>query len=157
LRFFELMGREALISASPPGSAAALAFSFCFPFAFADILFDPLISLAKKLGGGVATAAAGGGFAAGMGTAPLRSEIFAPTTKRRRQEISREMRQQKKGAHQGSWIAHQQRKAARFYRGPHGSDREFYDPVIKSGSRSRTEREERMGHVPPAPCLQSYR
>jgi hypothetical protein len=51
---------------------------------FADDLFDPLISLSKELGGGVATASAGGGFAAGMGTAPLRSEIFAPTTKRRR-------------------------------------------------------------------------
>jgi hypothetical protein len=77
-------GAHALISAFPTGSAAVLAFSFCFPFAFADNLFDPLISLSKKLGGGVATAAAGGGFAAGMGTAPLRSEIFAPTTKRRR-------------------------------------------------------------------------
>jgi hypothetical protein len=80
------MDREALISAFPTGSAVALAFSFCLPcFAFADSLFDPLISLSKKLGGGVvAIAAAGGGFAAEMSTAPLRSEIFAPTTKRRR-------------------------------------------------------------------------
>jgi hypothetical protein len=58
--------------------------SICSVFAFADNLFDPLISLSKKLGGGVETAAAGCSFAAGMSTAPLRSEIFAPTTKRRR-------------------------------------------------------------------------
>jgi hypothetical protein len=38
LRFFELMGREALISA----------FSFCFPFAFADNLFDPLTSACQR-------------------------------------------------------------------------------------------------------------
>ena len=101
-RFFELSGREALSSARPSGNAAALA--FCFPFAFSDNFFDPLISMSKTLGCfcagcGVAAAAAGRRFVASAQTAPFRSSSFAPA--RTAQEISKEMRQQRKACSPG--------------------------------------------------------
>ena len=156
LRFFDFTGRDALLSAWPAGRSetAALAADFFLAVAVAFIL-TPLVSTVSSdcLGFGVGGAAVGG-FAAGVTTALLRCEIFAPTRTQPRdkqekagatEEISSPGQIDCTRANEGSsFISMQARIRSR---STSSCDSK------KSSSRFRTQRGDRVRHLPPAPWL----